>query len=181
MIAPFSTRLTLGLLLVAILALAGCQKGPEGMPRADAVAVLAPLEGSEVRGVVAFAKGSEGVRVTATFSNLSPGLHGFHIHEFGDCRTSDGASAGGHFNPRNQIHGGPDSEQHHVGDLGNILVDEQGNARVDFSLNTLSLSGDESIIGRSVMVTERQDDFRTQPAGDSGARLACGTIGLAHK
>lgn len=181
MSALFINRMIPVLLLVTGLAVAGCQESPQGMPKADAVAVMLPLGESGVQGVVAFAKGSEGVRVTATFSNLAPGLHGFHIHEYGDCRTSDGASAGGHFNPNNQIHGGPDSEQRHVGDLGNVQADEKGIARVDFSLKTLSLSGDEGIIGRSVVLTEHQDDFRTQPTGNAGARLACGVIGFAHR
>jgi superoxide dismutase, Cu-Zn family len=176
-----SARLLFGLILASALAIAGCQEGPGGIPKAEAVAVLIPLSGSQVQGVIAFAKVSEGVRVRGTFSNLSPGLHGFHIHEYGDCRTEDGASAGGHFNPRDQIHGGPDAEQRHVGDLGNIQADEKGNGRVDFIATALSLEGDESIIGRSVVVHERQDDFRTQPDGDTGTRLACGVIGIAQK
>ncbi len=181
MIASSSTRYIIALCLAAGLALAGCQQGPEGMPKADAVAVLSPLGDSPVRGAAAFAKVPEGVRVTATLSNLAPGLHGIHIHEFGDCRTLDGASAGGHFNPRNQIHGGPDSEQRHAGDLGNVLADEKGNARMDIVVDTISLSGDESIIGRSVVISAGQDDFRTQPSGNTGARLACGVIGYAQK
>jgi superoxide dismutase, Cu-Zn family len=181
MMAKASTRVVFALIFTMGLALTGCQPGVEGIPQAEAVAVLIPLSGSQVQGVVSFAKVSEGVRVRGNISNLSPGLHGFHIHEFGDCRTSDGASAGGHFNPRDQIHGAPDAAQHHVGDLGNIRADEKGNARVDFVAAALSLEGDESIIGRSVMVHERQDDFRTQPDGDTGMRLACGVIGIAKR
>ena len=111
---------------------------------------------------------------------LAPGNHGFHVHEFGDCTAADGSSAGGHFNPTNQPHAGPDADARHVGDMGNIEADASGAAKLDYLDHSMSLANDDrSIIGRSVVVHAKADDFKSQPAGDSGARVACGVIGRA--
>ena len=149
-------------------------------PQADAVAVLAPTAGNTTGGNVIFAKTGQGMRVIVKISNLSPGLHGFHIHEFGDCRAADAASAGDHFNPGGAPHGAPGADIRHAGDLGNIVADENGAARLDIVVSGLQLDGENAIIGRSVIVHAKADDFETQPTGASGARLACGVIGIAR-
>ena len=145
-----------------------------------AVAVLHPTEGSEVHGVVTFTGTDDGVKVTGEISGLTPGLHGFHIHEFGDCSAADGKSAGGHFNPAGTEHGGPDSPEHHVGDLGNIEANEEGIATVDVTSKMIEFDGENSILGRGLIVHAGQDDLKSQPSGNAGGRVACGVIGVAN-
>lgn len=159
----------------------GCDStGTLRRPKADAVAVLSPTAGNTVSGVVTFIKVKDGVRVMAEISGLSPGPHGFHVHEFGDCRDAHGDSAGDHYNPTNSPHGAPDAQQRHVGDLGNIVADEKGVAALDIVDSLLTLEGTHSIIGRSVVVHAGEDDYKTQPHGGAGARVACGVIGIAR-
>ena len=150
--------------------------GEEQTSRRGAVAALEPTQGHEVRGTVTFTEEANGVRVMANLTGLKQGEHGFHIHEKGDCSAPDASSAGGHFNPTGAPHGGPEGEQHHTGDLGNITADASGNARFDQVFSFLKLSGTNSIVGRGLIVHEGKDDFTTQPSGDGGARLACGVI-----
>jgi len=147
-----------------------------------AIAVLHPSGGSKVSGVVMFTdKGNGKIEVTGEVTGLKPGPHGFHIHEFGDCSSPDAMSTGPHFNPDNQPHGGPESPQHHVGDLGNINADENGRAVIRMTTTkTLALGGTHSIIGRGLIVHADPDDLKSQPAGNAGARLACGVIGIAN-
>lgn len=144
-----------------------------------AVAVLHATRGNSASGVVWFESIQGGTRVIAHISGLSPGKHGFHIHEYGDCTADDATSAGGHFNPTNMPHSMPSSDKRHVGDLGNVEADAQGNAHLDYVDPMLSFTGSLSIIGRGVIVHEKEDDLKTQPTGDAGGRLACGVIGVA--
>lgn len=143
-----------------------------------AAAQLEAKSGSQVTGTVTFAKVGDEVQMVADIQNLKPGKHGFHIHEKGDCSAADAASAGAHFNPTQKHHGGPMTADHHAGDLGNIEADASGKAHLDWK-GKLSLSGKDSIIGRSVVVHEKEDDLKTDPSGNSGARIACGTINAA--
>ena len=143
-----------------------------------ATATLEPKSGSQVTGTVTFTKSGDEVQVVADVQNLKPGKHGFHIHEKGDCSAPDAASAGGHFNPTHQHHGGPDSVERHAGDFGNITVDASGKGHLDWK-GKLKFSGAESIIGKSVIVHEKEDDLKTDPSGNSGARIACGVIEAA--
>src|SRR5881409_494994 len=145
-----------------------------------AIAVLHPTEGNKVSGTVTFTEVADGVQVEAAIAGLTPGKHGFHIHEFGDCSAADASSAGAHFNPTNQPHAAPDAEARHVGDMGNIEADASGRAKLDYLDHHMSLANDDrSILGRSVVVHAKADDLKSQPAGDSGARVACGVIGRA--
>jgi Cu-Zn family superoxide dismutase len=145
-----------------------------------AVAVLHPTAGNKVSGTVTFIEEADGVRVRAELSGLTPGKHGFHVHEFGDCSAADLASAGAHFNPTTKPHAGPDATERHVGDMGNAEADSSGNAKLDYVDHHISLTRDKtSVIGRSVVVHAKPDDLKSQPAGDSGARIACGVIGIA--
>lgn len=141
-----------------------------------AVAHLSPTQGNSVRGTVTFTKVRDGVRVVADVSGLTPGSHGFHIHEKGDCSAPDASSAGGHFNPTGTQHGAPDSEMRHVGDLGNLLADASGRAHLVRVDRHLMLDGSSSIVGRGVIVHAKPDDLKSQPAGDAGPRVACGVI-----
>lgn len=144
-----------------------------------AIAVLHPTEGNNVKGIVSFTREGEGVKVSVNIQGLTPGKHGFHIHENGDCSAPDGLSAGGHFNPTNQQHGARGEGKRHVGDLGNIEADGSGNASIEFIDSDLKFFGQTSIIGRSVIVHEKEDDLKSQPTGDAGGRVACGIIGVA--
>lgn len=146
-----------------------------------ATAVISPTEGSETAGVVTFTQTDEGIRVQATVSGLDAETrHGFHIHQYGDCRASDGTSAGGHYNPEDVEHGAPTADIRHVGDLGNLPTNAQGTADVDFVDTHLQLNGPNSILGRGVIVHAGTDDFESQPTGAAGDRLACGVIGVAN-
>lgn len=140
-----------------------------------AKAQLEPKSNSKVTGTVTFTKAGDEVQVVADVQNLTAGSHGFHIHEKGDCSAPDAASAGAHFNPTQKHHGGPDTAERHSGDLGNLMADFGGKAHLDWK-GKLSLTGADSIIGKSVVVHEKADDLKTDPSGNSGARIACGAI-----
>jgi superoxide dismutase, Cu-Zn family len=144
-----------------------------------AIAMLSPTKDQKVSGIVTFTVVENGIRVVGDFAGLAPGKHGFHVHEFGDCSAPDATSAGGHYNPTGMPHSMPASAKRHVGDLGNIEAGKDGTAHIDFVDATLSLSGEHSIIGRGVIVHEKEDDLTTQPTGAAGARVACGVIGIA--
>ena len=145
----------------------------------QAVAVISPTASSNVHGVVQFSAVPEGIKVHATFSGLAPGKHGFHIHEFGDISASNGSGVGGHFNPLKKEHNSPDATDRHCGDMGNVVADKEGFATLDYVDKSLSLNGENSIIGRGVIVHEKEDDFKTQPTGGAGNRIGQGTVGIA--
>lgn len=140
-----------------------------------ASAQLESKSNSKVTGTVTFTKVGDEVQVVADIENLTPGQHGFHIHDKGDCSAPDAASAGAHFNPTMKHHGGTTGMERHEGDLGNITADASGKAHLDWK-GKLSLTGKSSIIGKSVVVHEKEDDLKTDPSGNSGARVACGRI-----
>lgn len=139
---------------------------------------LKPTEGNNVTGTVTLEEQADGsVHISANVSGLTPGKHGFHIHAVGDCSAPDGSSAGGHFNPDGTDHGAPDSAVHHVGDLGNLEANEQGDAEYHASYNFLTLKdGPHCVIGKAIIVHAGEDDLVSQPTGAAGARLACGVI-----
>lgn len=145
-----------------------------------ATAVLHPTAGNEASVTVVFTATDSGIMITGEFEGLSPGEHGFHIHEWGNCTAPDGTSAGGHFNPTGMPHGAPDDVERHVGDLGNLTADEQGSAQYDRTDTVIAFEGERSIIGRGVIVHGVADDFVTQPTGAAGPRVACGVIGIAQ-
>ena len=161
------------LLVTSALALAG--------DATKAIAVLHPTAGNNVSGTVTFAASGDTVKVVADITGLTPGKHGFHIHEFGDCSDPKAASAGGHFNPSHKQHGAPDASDRHAGDLGNIEADASGKAHLELTDSVMKLSGSDSIIGHAVIVHEKADDLKTQPTGDAGGRVACGVIGVAKE
>ena len=154
-----------------------CACSSMGIRSPTASASLAPTKGNQASGTVSFVQHGETVVVEAHLVGLSPGLHGFHIHEKGDCTAPDASSAGGHFNPHKASHGGPDAAPRHAGDLGNVTADAAGVAQYKVEVSGISLgTGADSIIGRAVIVHGNPDDLRSQPAGNAGPRLACGLI-----
>jgi Cu-Zn family superoxide dismutase len=144
-----------------------------------AICILYPTQGNNVSGTVTFTQTDKGVLVIADIQGLSKGKHGIHIHEFGDCSSTDGSSAGGHYNPEGKTHGGPMDMSRHMGDMGNLVADESGKAHLEYTDAVIKLYGPDSIIGRSVVVHKGEDDLKSQPAGNSGPRVACGIIGIA--
>ena len=188
-------------IVVLDLAAAGCAwMGIED--EAKYIAALEPTQGNSVRGAVTFQQRGEWVRISGTVSGLKPGAeHGFHIHETGDCSSGDGMSAGGHFNPGGKPHGDPGSVERHVGDLPNLKADANGQAVLSLETNLmrLGLPGHDivdktvaknpclfkasegrkcgaDIIGKALIVHRDPDDYKTQPTGNSGPRIACAVI-----
>jgi len=148
-------------------------------PLATAQATLAGASGSAVMGELKFAAGAAGVTVTGDLTGLSAStVHGFHVHETGDCSAPDAKSAGGHLNPSNAEHGGPSSDMHHLGDMPNVEADGSGHASVSATIGgaTLRDGGPNDLVGKAVIVHAKRDDYTTQPSGDSGDRIACGVV-----
>jgi Cu-Zn family superoxide dismutase len=144
-----------------------------------AVAQIYPNNTTTTTGTIIFEQQGNGVHVTGQIRNLTPGKHGFHIHEHGDASCSDGMCTGDHFNPTHTHHGDLNSTERHVGDFGNVEADENGVAYVDFVVKGLHLNGPYSILGRAVIVHADKDDLVSQPSGNSGKRIGCGVIGRA--
>jgi Cu-Zn family superoxide dismutase len=165
------TKYAQTVLLAATTALIACKGGDDKV-----VADLLGLGGHAVTGKVTFSDAGGKVRLDGEISGLAPGPHGFHIHQWGDCSAPDGKSAGDHFNPGHAQHGAPGAAVH-AGDLGNIEADAAGRARVSLVLEQFEMgTGDRGILGRSLIVHEKKDDLASQPAGDSGDRVACAVI-----
>ena len=176
-------------LAVAGAMLAACASQPAtgdaAMPAAagtlsHAQAVLAPASGSLVSGTLAFVPMADGVHVSGDIGGLAPNsTHGFHIHAKGDCSAADASSAGGHFNPTGEAHGRASAPHHHRGDSDNLVADANGIAHVDahFAGVALGGGGPDDIVGKAVVVHADADDYASQPAGNAGARTACGVIG----
>jgi len=142
----------------------------------NAVAEMVAIGDSGVTGTVRFTQREDKVEVRGEITGLEPGKHGFHVHEKGDLSDKkEGKSAGGHFDPTDQPHGRPSDEERHVGDLGNIVADENGKATINIDDDVISLRGENSILGRSLMVHAKADEF-TQPTGDAGGRVSFGLI-----
>lgn len=142
---------------------------------------LVPTAGNTVAGSLMLTErsGGSGVAITGNISGLKPDTElAFHVHEVGDCTAPDATSAGEHFNPTAEPHGDPDSDTRHLGDLPNIESDSDGIAAVDITVDDVALTGpsDRSLLNRAIVVHAAADDFETQPAGGSGARIACGVI-----
>ena len=117
------------------------------------------------------------VRITGEISGHTKGPKAMHIHEKGDCSAADGMSTGGHFNPHKVKHGGPYDPVKHAGDLGNISFNADGVAKVNFTVGDISVSSKaDGIIGKAVIVHAAVDDFKTDPTGNAGGRVACGVI-----
>jgi Cu-Zn family superoxide dismutase len=164
-------------LAASLAALSGCAFLP---PVPVAVADLKPTQGSNVSGTATFVERGGKILVDVRAKGLTPGQHGFHIHEKGDCSAPDAMSAGGHYNPTSEPHGGPDSPKHHGGDFGNLTADASGDANASIALDTARFNvgklGSNTIAGRALVIHADPDDLNSQPAGNSGKRVACGVI-----
>jgi len=180
----FGFAMASGTALVALAAMGTMAEGPAmhavGTPVTKAIAVLhTTSKGDKTHGKITFTQTPKGVVVEGTIEGLTPGLHGFHVHEFGDVSSDDGMSTGGHFNPTNMPHAGPSAGMRHVGDLGNIEADAKGVAKIHIVDTALSFSGASSIVGRGLVVHAKADDLKSAPSGNAGDRVAVGVIGVA--
>ncbi len=146
---------------------------PEG-PTAEAV--LHNAEGEEI-GVAVFVQAKSAVLLSAEVGGVErPGLHGFHVHEVGEC-VPPFTSAGGHFNPKGVEHACPGTPIRHAGDFGNIEIAGGAGKIEDLPSDLVTVTpGDTSIVGRAVILHEGEDNCIAQPTGDAGSRLACGVI-----
>jgi Cu-Zn family superoxide dismutase len=160
---------------VAAVLLAGCETIPDEPLRATAQ--LVPTKGSKTFGEATFEQVGDKVRVIVFVQGLKPGQeHGLHIHEGGACGP-DGMAAGGHFNPHGKPHSRHTDANRHAGDLPSLKAAKNGRAKVDVELDGISIgSGAGDIVGRTVIVHADPDDYKTQPTGNAGARIACGVI-----
>lgn len=144
---------------------------------ATAVAMLQPTTGNTASGTAWFTQLPDGVQVRVKLAGLKPNQeHGFHAHEKGDCSSGDGMSTGGHFNPSGKPHG-PQDADHHAGDMPALKADANGNVDTSFKLAGATVgSGASDLIGKGLIVHANPDDYKTQPTGNAGARIACGVI-----
>ncbi|MBB1598752.1 superoxide dismutase family protein [Variovorax sp. UMC13] len=162
---------------LALAALAGCAS----MGSPGAVAELAPtaaISPNPTIGKVTFTPLDHGVRVAGEVRGLAPNSeHGFHIHEKGDCGDNGNAS-GGHFNPAGGIHGKFAAPGSHAGELPSLMADASGVARFRVDDHSISLTDGaaNNVLGRALVVHRDRDDYTTQPAGNSGPRIACAVI-----
>jgi len=160
----------------ACLAAMGCASFGFMAQRPDALCRLSPVGAGGAAGRVTFTQKDGYVLVEAVLDGLKPGLHGFHAHEKGDCAGVGALAAGGHFDPTLQPHGPGAEEGSHLGDLGNLLADAQGHAKLSLRDRWIRLSGPNSILGRALIVQAEPDDLHSQPSGGGGERIACGII-----
>jgi Cu-Zn family superoxide dismutase len=164
--------------IVVALSVAGCDDTTSSpSPLSSARATMEARSGSQATGTATFTERGGTAAVVVEVSGASPGTHGLHVHETGDCSASDATSAGPHFNPDNAPHDGLGPGPRHAGDLGNIAVAADGRGRAEVAAASLSVQpGPHSVVGRAVVLHEAPDDLVSQPAGNSGARIACGII-----
>ena len=170
-------QISVALSAAGIFSLVACQSMEQGAGQ-KASATLDSRSGSQAKGEVTFVWQGNDVLINGKFSGLKPNAEqGFHVHETGDCAAPDATSAGGHFNPETKSHGMPNSGMNHAGDLPNIKSDANGNATYSAKLHGFAVNtGLTGIVGRSVVVHRDPDDYKSQPAGNSGPRIACGLI-----
>ncbi len=160
----------------AVSLLAACASMPEEPLRATAQ--LQPTKGSKTFGEATFEQVGGKVHVVIYVQGLKPGQdHGLHIHEVGDCSSGDGMSTKGHFNPFGKPHGHHGTLERHAGDLPALKAGKDDRAKIDVMLDVISIApGPANIVGRGLIVHADPDDFKTQPTGNAGARIACGVI-----
>ncbi len=188
-------NLALGALAAAALLAAACgqsneqkaaaepEKAPATLEEANAggnfaQAVLEPKSGSEVGGMAVFSENGGKVKVDISIEHATPGEHAVHIHEIGDCNAEDASSAGPHWNPTDAEHGKWGVPPYHLGDIGNIAVGDDGRGTITLETDQWSLGTGQvdDVVGRAIVVHAGPDDFTSQPAGNAGARVACGVI-----
>lgn len=141
--------------------------------------VMNAKSGSSAVGHIKLKEKDGKVKMKVEMKGLAPGEHAIHIHENGDCSADDGKSAGGHWNPKGDDHGKWGKDAYHMGDIGNLVANDKGEVSYEFETDKWCLECDDetkNIIGKSFIVHAGADDFKSQPSGAAGARVACGVI-----
>jgi Cu-Zn family superoxide dismutase len=171
---------------VLVIALfAGCaqegddtQAATHGREVKKALAWVNATSGNEFQASAIFVKSGSQIELQITVDPAPPGEHAVHIHEHGDCSSPDGKSAGGHWNPTGENHGKWGVDPFHLGDIGNVMVGEDGTGALSLTTDLWSMGtgAENDILNRAVIVHADADDFETQPTGNAGARLGCGVI-----
>ncbi|WPU63525.1 superoxide dismutase family protein [Peredibacter starrii] len=168
-----NTNIRLLLISALVINVAIAAKAPQNIAEAD----LTSATKKDLKAEVIFQTVPEGLKITADATGLTPNsTHGFHVHKVGKCEGPDYKSAGDHFNPTNMQHGSPKSEKSHMGDMGNLVANAKGEAHMEMILKKDEAKDLKEFAGKSVVIHAKADDFKSQPAGDSGARIACGLI-----
>ena len=178
-------KMLLAVMLSALLIVGGCGRGDAKLPVSGEKMqlVTAPIlntEGNQI-GEVSFTEEEDGVVIALAAEGLTPGTKGIHLHETGVCTPPDFTSAGSHFNPQKKEHGFENPKGFHLGDLPNIEVDAEGKVSAKMKNNeiTLKSGADNSILdsdGSALVIHEKADDYKTDPSGNSGARIACAAV-----
>ena len=174
-----------GLTLAACcLCLSSCTTTPMAPAMAagpSATAVMRPASGSQAHGSVKLTQMGDRVKVEGEIAGLEPGRHGFHIHDKGDCSAPDAASAGAHFNPGGKKHGVMVGDGPHAGDMPNLHIPADGSLVVEVLNAAVTLEKDKpnSLFkpeGTALVIHAGKDDYKTDPTGDAGGRIACGVV-----
>ena len=165
-------------LVLGGLGLAGRAAAADAAKPVAAETKIESRSGSKVTGKAVFTElPSGGVKVEVWIENATPGTHGIHLHETGDCSAPDAKSAGSHFNPSGNPHAGPAEAKHHNGDWGNITIGPDGKGHLELTSDMLTVKpGPNSVVGKAVIFHEKADDLKTQPTGDAGGRYGCGVV-----
>ncbi len=144
-----------------------------------AMATIEARSNSSISGTVTFNETNGSIKMVASIANATEGNHAIHIHAIGDCSTPDGKSAGGHWNPTNEKHGKWEETPFHRGDIGNIVIGDDGNGVIERETNLWCIDCDDekkNIVGKAIIIHQGPDDFSSQPAGAAGPRIGCGAI-----
>lgn len=198
-------KLNLFIMLLAVVAFAACQSSGSESANSDAKttakeaqkkekikkpaievikasSTIEARSGSSLIGKAIFREANGRVSIVASVANVTPGQHAMHIHAVGDCSGADGKTAGGHWNPDGHDHGKWGEKEHfHRGDIGNIEVGEDGKGRITLTTDLWCLGCDDekkNVIGKSLIIHAKADDFESQPSGAAGARIGCGVIAM---
>ncbi len=155
------------------------QKKTEKATLKKAMATIEARSNSSISGTVTFTESNGSVKMVASISNAIPGNHAIHIHAIGDCSAADGTSAGGHWNPTDENHGKWEETPFHRGDIGNMVIGDDGNGVIERETNLWCIDCDDekkNIVGKAIIIHQGPDDFSSQPAGAAGPRIGCGAI-----
>lgn len=186
-LVSFGEKVIFLIILCITIPLIGCERvyqhpSVPSMTTTEAKAVISPSNDSGISGEAVFTQNDDQITLIIMIKDASAGLHAVHIHEYGDCSSPDGTSAGGHWNPTNSAHGKWGEGEFHLGDIGNIMVGDDGTGSISLTTDLweINTGSDVDVVGKSIIVHAGADDFTSQPSGAAGARIGCGIIELSE-